>query len=665
MQRRVEKADRHRPPGHGLEDACEIVALERQQSRERHAPLAFVGGQDHAPHIVDAVALEEHVLGTTQANALGPEIEGVPGHGRRVGVGAHLDVAKAVRPGHHGLVEAVPVALGGFQVAGKYAADLRRGSRDFAGVDRAGRTVQRNRVPLPQDHVADAERSRGVVDGHFGGPADAHLAQLTGHQGGVRGHATARRQDPFGSQHSLQVVGTGLGAAQDHALAPLGRRIGALGRKGDATRGGTGTCRQATCDLVGAGKRIGVEHRRKQRVDRVGRDLHECAVALEQPLVVHLHGDPHRRQAGALAIAGLQHVELLVLDRELEVLHVAEVAFELRPHIFKLVVYGRHVLGQLVDGLGRADASDDVFALGVDEVLAVQRLLAVGRVAREGDPGGAVGTAVAEHHGLDVDGGAPRPRDAVALPVEDGAVVRPGAEHRADGAPKLLMDVLRERRADVLLNESLVAFDQGQKRVRVEIGVLGGTGLTLGGGEQFLERIGDLVGLGAHLEDDVAVHVDEAAVAIVGEAPVAGEPRQPFNRLVVQAQVEDGVHHSGHGLARPGAYRHQERVGGVAETGALLCLYGGELFANGFMETGRVALLVVVVVSTYFGGDGESRRNRETDAGHLGEVRALAAEQFAHLRIAVGLCAEREHVPRTLLVRHAMLSASSTRLTVT
>ena len=61
---------------------------------------------------------------------------------------------------------------------------------------------------------------------------------------------------------------------------------------------------------------------------------------------------------------------------------------------------------QLGDRARVANARNDVFALGVHQVVAVELLLAVGGVARERDARGRGVALVAEHHGLHVDGGA-------------------------------------------------------------------------------------------------------------------------------------------------------------------------------------------------------------------------------------------------------------------
>ena len=98
----------------------------------------------------------------------------------------------------------------------------------------------------------------------------------------------------------------------------------------------------------------------------------------------------------------------------------------------------------LGDVLRRADAGHHVLALRVDEELAVELVLAGRGIAGEGDAGGGGLAHVAEHHGLHVDRRAPARRDGVQLAVLDGAGVHPGAEHGADGAPELLLRLLRE-----------------------------------------------------------------------------------------------------------------------------------------------------------------------------------------------------------------------------
>ncbi len=73
VQRRVQEADGRRAAIQGLEDADEVLALERQQLGQGLFAAGDVIGQDHLAHRDDAVAFEEHVLGAGQADALGAE----------------------------------------------------------------------------------------------------------------------------------------------------------------------------------------------------------------------------------------------------------------------------------------------------------------------------------------------------------------------------------------------------------------------------------------------------------------------------------------------------------------------------------------------------------------------------------------------------------------
>ena len=71
-----------------------------------------------------------------------------------------------------------------------------------------------------------------------------------------------------------------------------------------------------------------------------------------------------------------------------------------------------------------------------------------------------------------------------------------------------------------------------------------------------------------YAKHDVGIHLDEAAIGVVGEAAFGGTPRQPFDRLVVQAEIEDSVHHTGHRSAGARPHGHEQRILDVPELGA-------------------------------------------------------------------------------------------------
>ena len=200
VQRRIEQADGDRPPAHDLEQLDEIAALHRQQLGERRAARLLVVGEDHLAHRLDAVLVEEHVLGAAEPDAFGAEAHGGLGVGRRVGIGAHAELAHLVGPADQ---------------RGKFAGELRLDHVDLAGEHLAGRAVDGDEVALFERLAAGGHGLRGVIDAQRAGAGDAGLAHAARNHGGVRGHAAAGGEDAFGGVHAVDVLRRGLHAHQD------------------------------------------------------------------------------------------------------------------------------------------------------------------------------------------------------------------------------------------------------------------------------------------------------------------------------------------------------------------------------------------------------------------------------------------------------------------
>ena len=112
-------------------------------------------------------------------------------------------------------------------------------------------------------------------------------------------------------------------------LALRGHRDGLLGgERGRPARGagrrGRGPCAIAVGFFALVGSKIGWS----SWLSCVGVDAEDRLLLRDQLLLHHLDGDPDGGVAGALAVPGLEHVQLPVLDGELEVLHVAVVLLQ-------------------------------------------------------------------------------------------------------------------------------------------------------------------------------------------------------------------------------------------------------------------------------------------------------------------------------------------------
>ena len=380
----------------------------------------------------------------------------------------------------------------------------------------------------------------------------------------------------------------------------------------------------------------------QELVERAWLDPAHRILARDEAVVRHFDRAAQRGLRRALAVAGLQHPQFPALDRELEVLHVAVMLLqelgggdELAEHLghqrFErgLVGMGR-LPRRLGDVLRRADAGDDVLALRVDEKFAVE-LLGAGRgIAGEGDAGRRGLAHIAEHHRLHIDRGAPVGGNAVEAPIGDGALVHPGREHRADRAPQLIARSLRERLAGLLDHLGFVIVDDRAPVFGVKIGVERVALAIL----VVLEDVLEIVNV--DVEHDVGIHLNEAAIGVVGETRVVRRFRQSFHRGVVQPEVEHGVHHAGHRGARARPHRDQERIGRVAECPPGVAVDLGHRRIDLRRKVGRIGFAVGVEVGADLSGDGEAWRHGQAERSHVVQVRALAAEQVLHFAPAFG-----------------------------
>ena len=182
------------------------------------------------------------MLGAAQSDALGAERAGATGILGSVGIGADPQGARGVGP----LQDLHHVGVVG----------LRRDQRRLADVDGADGSVDRDDVALVEDQLADRHRAVQLVDLDGADAADGGFAHPDRHDRRVRGLAAACGQDALRLDHSVQVVGRGLLAHQDDAVALLAAPLGLLGVEHDRADGRAGAGVDATCDRLAGRRRV-------------------------------------------------------------------------------------------------------------------------------------------------------------------------------------------------------------------------------------------------------------------------------------------------------------------------------------------------------------------------------------------------------------------------
>ncbi len=586
------------------------------------------------------------MLGAAQADALGAEVAGLTGVAGSVGIGAH-----------EGLGE-----LGGkVHDCAEVAAEFGFGGGHLAVVNFTGRAVERDPVAFVVGLATHFDGLFLIVNLDFAGAGNAALAHTAGNHSSVRGHTAAHGEDTLGHGHAAEVFGRGLDADEDNFLFLLGPCLSLVGEEHDLAGCCAGRCGKALGNYVGTLEGSLVEYRVEQFVELLGLHTQQGGLFVNLAVAEEVHGDFHHSGAGALAVTGLEHPQLAVLDGEFHILHVAVVIFEAVSdgeeflsadgHGFfeRGIFRGAFFLGDALKGspaarafdgdlLGSANTGHNVLTLCVDEVFTVEDVFAGGSVARESHAGGRVLAHVAVYHGLHVYSGAPFFGNLVHAAVDDGAFVHPRVEHGADAAPELFPSRVGEVLAGVFLDGTLEEAHEGLEVFNRKFGVEFDAFFFLHLLHDGFEGVDVGLRLGLHAEHHVAVHLHETTVGVPGEAGVAALFSEGSHGGVIHAEVEHGVHHAGHGCAGTRANRHEQGIGGVVK------FFAGEGFdmLDGFLyflgeALNNFFLAILGVFSADIGGDGEAGRYGHSEKVHLGEVGTLAAEEVSHLGIAFGL----------------------------
>src|SRR5690606_14007550 len=147
----------------------------------------------------------------------------------------------------------------------------------------------------------------------------------------------------------------------------------------------------------------------------------------------------------------------------------------------------------------------------------------------------------------------------VLTAVVDRAVVVPGPEDGVARTVELHHRVLGKRLPGLALDHFLEDVHEPGEIVLVEFGVLLHSTRLLDLVELTLEEV--LV----DPEDDVAEHLEEAAIGIEREAAILRAGGQSLDGAIVEAEIEDRVHHPGHRELRAGTHRDEKWVIRVAQ----------------------------------------------------------------------------------------------------
>ena len=477
--------------------------------------------------------------------------------------------------------------------------------------------------------AAEGELLSRLVDHDVAETGDAALTHAARNDRRVGGHTAANRENTLGALHAGDILRRSLKADKDNLLASCCPSLCVLSREDNLTASRTRRCAEALAERLCLLERLLVELRVKQGVKVSRIDHCDRFLLASHALIDKIASNLERCLCGSLTVSGLQHVELAVLDGELHILHVSVVVLEGLADLVELLECLRELLLHLVDVHRGAHARNDVLTLCVGQELTEEALLARRRISRERNASAAVIAHVTECHGLHVDSRAPGVGDIVVAAVHVCARVVPGAEHSLDGTHQLLLRVGREVLAQLRLVLSLELVCELLEVRSGEIHVLGHAAILLHLVDELLKI------LLADFHNDVGVHLDKSSVAVPSPTRIVGLLCQDLDHVLVEAEVQDGVHHARHRSSCARANRDEKRILVVTELLAGDLLHLHDVVVNLRLDLCIDLAAVLVILRASLGRDREALRHRKTNLGHLRKVCALAAEELAHVRIAL------------------------------
>ena len=118
------------------------------------------------------------------------------------------------------------------------------------------------------------------------------------------------------------------------------------------------------------------------------------------------------------------------------------------------------------------------------------------------------------------------------------------------------------------------------------------------------------------------------AIRVEREPRVSGRRCEALDRDVVQAEVEDRVHHPRHRDRGAGADGDEQRVRVVAEALARALLERGDVLVDLLVEPGGNLSAFGEVGAAGLGGDREPVRDGHAERRHLGEADPLPPEEL-------------------------------------
>ena len=609
MQRRIQQTDCNRSFFHCFVDAFEVFLLERSDAFQCSFSFFYCIRHDHFSEFHDSVSFEEHMLCSCQTDTFCTEVDSNLCIVRCICVCSYFQASLCICPFHEC-----------FEVA----CDLCFYCRDIFAIDVTCGTIQGDVVAFFECLTSQCECFCFFIHFDFFTTRYAACTHTTGYYCSVGCHTATYCQDTLRCSHTFDIFGRGFQTNQDNSVACFCSCFCFFCCEVYFTSSSTGGCGQTFADGFCRFQCSLVECRVQQLIQLFGFYSHQCFVCCDQTLFYHFNGDSQSSVSCSLTVSCLQEEQFTFFDSKFHILHIFIVIFQFISNFHELVIYAGHIFCQFCDGVRCTYTSYYVFALCIYQVFTQHCFFASCSVSCKGYASTGCITHVTEYHHLNVYCCTPAVRDVVHSSVNECTRVIPAAEYCHCCFQQLFFRILREFFALVI---QIDLFEDGCYFFQVfcsQICVVFCTNFFF----IFIQSSFEF-GFG-YADNYVCEHHDKSSVGVVSESGVVCFLSQTFNRNIVQTQIQNSIHHTGHGCSCTGTYGNQQGIFGITQ-----------FFASQFFQITQSHFdlcdhfvcqffAAFVVFCTSFCGDCEAVGNGQTQICHFSQVCTFAAKQVFH-----------------------------------
>ena len=265
--------------------------------------------------------------------------------------------------------------------------------------------------------AAELDRLCISINNQFLAACNAAGTHTTCNDCSVACHTAACCENTLSSLHTLDIFRRSLETDKNNLLTLGSSSLRVLSCEDDLAGSSARSSRETLANHSCVLDSFLAEGAVKQCVEVTRLDVKDSLLLIDLAFLDEVIRDLQSSTSCSLAVTALKHIQFAMLDRELHILHISVVIFELVGNSNELFVDLRKSLLDLFDLHRCAGTGDDILALRVHKNLCVELILACSRVAGESNTRAGIISHVTECHHLNVNSSTPGVRDIVVTAI--------------------------------------------------------------------------------------------------------------------------------------------------------------------------------------------------------------------------------------------------------